>query len=108
MLRAIWNSSVYRNYSAASAAGAIVDRHVEIELQVGVGQYDCADVAPGHDHGAAGRKLAVLLVEDSASPADGGNARDVGIHTGLLDGLGHVLAIEQHRVLVVLRDNVED
>ena len=75
--------------------GALLGRGVEEDLEVGVGQHDRPDVAPGHDDPARGRERP--LAGQERGP-DLGHARDLAdrsVDLGSADLVGHVDAVDR-------------
>ena len=60
-----------RGRAPRPAPGPLLDRRVEVELQVGVGQDDRADVAAGHDDAAVVGQLALPAEQRRADLGDG-------------------------------------
>ncbi len=70
--------------------GALLDRRVEVDLEVRIGQHDRADVAPGHDDPAGRRQLALALEQGEPQFRDRGDRRDRAVH-GRTSHIGRVV-----------------
>ena len=75
----------------------LLDRGVEEQLEVGVGQHDRPDVAAGHDDPAAVGERALTRQERGAQLGLARDRRDGGIDVGAPRGLGRVGAIDEDR-----------
>jgi hypothetical protein len=79
-----------------AASGAFLDRRVQEQLEVGIGQDDRADVPAGH-HDATGRRKRSLALEQVRPQL--GHRRDRGhghVHRGRVDIGGAVDPIHEH------------
>ena len=65
-----------RPRSSARRRARSVDRGVEIQLEVGVGQHDRPDVAAGHDDAAVLGQVALALEQRGADLGHGRDRRD--------------------------------
>jgi hypothetical protein len=65
-----------------ASVGALVDRRVEEQLQVGIRQHHGTRVAPGHHDPARAREPALAGEDGQPQLADAGDRRDGGVHVG--------------------------
>ena len=80
-----------------SAPGPLLDRRVEEDLQVGVGQDDRPDVAPGHDDPAGLRGQRPLALEERRPQLrDPRHGRDRLVDARRVDVAGDVDAVDGH------------
>ena len=81
----------------------------QVDLDGGVGQHDGADVPPVHDNVVGGGQVPLQVQQEGPDSGDGGYGGGVQGHFVLPDGVGHVLAVEDHvldAVGLVLHINV--
>ena len=76
-------------------AGPLLDRRLEEDLEVRIGQHDGPDVAAGHHDPAARGELALTLEQGEAQLRDRGDRRDRRIDRRLVDVVGVVDAVDQ-------------
>ena len=77
--------------------GPLLDRRVEEELQVGVGQDHGPDVAAGHDDPAGLRREGPLPLEQGRTElGDPAHGRDRLVDARGVDLVGHVAAVDRH------------
>ena len=77
------------------AAGPLLDRRLEEDLEVGIGQHDGPDVAAGHHDAAARGELALPLEQREAQLRDRRDRRDGGVDRRVVDIVGVVDAVDQ-------------
>ena len=75
---------------------ALLDRGLEIDLEVGVGQDDRPDVAPGHDDPATLGERALALQEREAQLRDRRHGRHGHVDGGAADVVGVVGPVDEH------------
>ncbi len=76
-------------------AGPLLDRRLEEDLEVGIGQHDGPDVAAGHHDPAARGELALALEQGEAQLGDRGDRRDGRIDGRLVDVVGVIDAVDE-------------
>ena len=77
-----------------AAARALLGRGVEIDLEVGVGQDDGADIAAGHHDRVLAGEVALLAHERLADAGDPRDERDVLLDLGGAQAIGDVDAVD--------------
>ena len=76
------------------ASGSLLDRGIQEELEVRVGQHDRADVATGHDDPAGRREVALPGEQCQAELRDRRDRRDSGVHLRSAHVIGVVRAVD--------------
>ena len=77
------------------AASPLLDRRLEEDLEVRIGEHDGPDVAAGHHDPAARGELALTFEQGEAQLGDRGDRRDRRIDRRLVDIVGVIDAIDQ-------------
>ena len=74
---------------------ALLDRGIEVQLEVRIGQHDRADVTTGHDDPAVCREGPLALEERRPERGDRADLGHVRVDLRAADGVGHVTAVTQ-------------